>query len=289
MPVSLGLVRPARPNFVPRVPIKKIPRAPLDATRRRALLGSGGKLRLCFRSQRRHLVRVRQEGALPDGSERVNSSLYPMKPSVNIALKNSGRQWNTGRYSDHRGLRRSAFLQEPSASKRILPIGGDDGSLAGPALVRIAHTPVELLKQPPAPLLVLAGPIGRGVQMDLHRRRPASLGAHGDQPETQHPAQFANISMLPVPKAGPANTKGNINIVGHCLATHALEHELQGEGGLQLDNDRIFIAPYRHDIAVGHLTLHAIALCFKESLDGRIEVGFAREAWARKTNPGRPS
>jgi len=60
------------------------------------------------------------------------------------------------------------------------------------------------------------------------------------------------------------------------LAAHRLENELQRKAGFEFDDDGVFAAANRDDVAVSHLALHLIALPLQVGFDWGVEVCFAR-------------
>lgn len=71
-----------------------------------------------------------------------------------------------------------------------------------------------------------------------------------------------------------SDAKCHVDRVRKGEPVNSLKYEREAQAFFQLDYDRPFIIPDCHDVTCADLSLHHIALCLQEQLDGGVEFGF---------------
>ena len=98
----------------------------------------------------------------------------------------------------------------------------------------------------------------------------------GDEAQADEPAQLAHarIALSAAAASRGAHRKPDL-VAGRC-PVDGLQHEVEGEGELQLANDHhVRLAlPECHEIAAADLALDLVAELFEEALDRKIEARF---------------
>ena len=131
-------------------------------------------------------------------------------------------------------------------------------------------------------------PVGPGIDQRLDQGQ-ALTGCLVDrqQPQAQTPAELEDASALAAPdRAGRGlqrHRDREVDLLGEGQPIDALEHERQGEGGLELDDHGRLITSLGHEVTPSHLCLDLVALGLQEGLDRRVEVLLAFESHVRES------
>ena len=113
---------------------------------------------------------------------------------------------------------------------------------------------------------------GTGSTRDLD---PAGCGDR-DEAQAEEPAQLAHARIALPAAAASRCAHGKPDLVAGRRPVDGLQHEVEGEGELQLADDhdgRLALAEC-HEIAAADLALDLVAELFEEALDRKIEARF---------------
>ena len=165
---------------------------------------------------------------------------------------------------EHPGVEVIARVRIPTEASRALAVHDHRNAhrhrVAVPVLVLADHA----LAPPPA----LAGSVGRGLGQHLD---PPAGGVHRQQSEAEQVTE-PDRPCVPDAAAG-AGRDGQPDHVGERHPVHALQHEVEGEAELQLDDRERCGHTRAHadDVTAVDLALDLVAARFEESLHRGVE------------------
>src|SRR5262245_6229857 len=201
--------------------------------------------------------------------ERIDAQSLPFEPSVHVPVQEVSRVWRSDGSSDVRRLGGPAVSEEAGDLQRRLSVGGHESSLRS-AEIRIADALHELAEQPVLAALRFARPILARIEQHCD----ASVITHwtdGEQTEAQHPQQLVKLPSSRTER-WTAVRNADVHVGCHSEAIDRLQHNVEVERELQLDDDGFLNTSLREYIAVANLALHFVSLRLKEALDRKIEI-----------------
>ena len=195
----------------------------------------------------------RCKAASPRLLSRYTPRAVPLEPTIDVAQQNTASL-----RCNHSKIARSAWagLQQRSARKSLLSVGGHDRLSRRAARRWIATAPCVLAEQSRAAALIRPWPVRSGLGQHLYS---VACYVHGHQPEADQSAETAHAG-IPVASALVAGTASQTSsATAHAL--DGLQQQIETEAALHLHDCeplRLTVL-YSDGIAAVHLALYAEA------------------------------